>query len=385
MQKGILSSVLTFLGLLLILFIGMAVEDEFQFLSGEKEEIREEEEEEKEVEDYEPVLDHERAVIEVTEESIPAVVSIVSSRYTEGSRFPFGDFFSFPQDETERQEEKGTGFIVSESGLILTNRHVVEDERAEYTVFLSTGEEKEADVLARDPVHDLALLKIEGEDFPILEFGDSNGIRRGQTAIAIGNALGELENTVSVGIISGFGRRVTAQGRRGAKVLDDVIQTDAAINLGNSGGPLLNLEGKVVGVNTATAVYAEGIGFAIPSNKAKRFIEEVKEHGEIFYPFLGIRYIVVNEEIQKEEDLPVDYGALVFKGDDEWAVEPDSAADKAGLREGDIILEFDGERITEDNHLASVIIRYYPEDTVELKILRDGAEKTLEATLGTME
>lgn len=384
MQKGILSSVLTFLVLLIALFAGMVIEDEFQFLSEEKEEISEKEEE-KEIEDYEPVLDHEKAVIEVTEKSIPAVVSIISSRYVERSRFPFGDFFSFPQDETERQEEKGTGFIVSQNGLILTNRHVVEDERAEYTVFLSTGEEKEADVLARDPVHDLALLKIEGEDFPMLELGDSRGIRLGQTAIAIGNALGELENTVSSGIISGLGRRVTAQGRRGAEVLDDVIQTDAAINLGNSGGPLLNLEGKVVGVNTATAVYAEGIGFAIPSNKVKRFIEEVKEHGEIFYPFLGIRYIMVNEEVQKEKELPVGYGALIIQEDDEWAVKPDSAADKAGLREGDIILEFDGEKITKDNHLASIIIRYYPEDTVKLKILRDGMEETLEVTLGKMD
>ncbi len=349
-------------------------------LDTEKEE--EELEKEKEVRDYDPVLDHEKAVMEVVEENLPSVVSIVSSRYVERME----PSFFFPHEGEEREEtEKGTGFIISEDGLILTNRHIVEEEDANYTVFLHTGEEVEAEVLVRDPVRDLAILRVEGEDLPSAKLGDSDGVEVGQTAIAIGYALGELENTVSSGIISGLGRQVTAQGRRGTEILDNVIQTDAAINFGNSGGPLLNLDGEVVGINTATAVHAEGIGFAIPVNDAQRVIEAAREGEDVSYPFLGIRYLIVNEEVKKRRDLPVDYGALVDAGWEGVAVEPGSAADEAGIEEGDIILEFDGERISEDNHLATVITNYRPGDEVDLEILREGEEITRSATLGEME
>ena len=386
MKKGILVGFTTFLILLGTLFAGMFIGSDFALFNDVDEEIKIEEEEE--AEDYEPVLEHERAVIDVVEENLPAVVSIVASRNVQYMTLPRGDFFRlFEEPETREriEKEQGTGFIISEDGFIVTNRHVVEGEEADYTVFLSTGEKFEAEILAKDPLHDLAVLKIEGEGFPVVEIGNSETVRPGQTAVAIGNALGELENTVSVGVISGIGRRVVARGRTKVEVLDDVIQTDAAINLGNSGGPLLNLKGEVIGVNTATAMYAEGIGFAIPINRAQRVIEGAVTGEEIIYPFLGVRYLIIDEEIKEEEGLPVSYGALVVSGGTgESAITPGSAAEEVGIKEGDIILELNGEKITDSNPLARVIIRYNPGDKVKLKILRDGTEKEMEVVLGEM-
>jgi len=184
-------------------------------------------------------------------------------------------------------------------------------------------------------------------------------------------------------VISGLGRTVTAGGGGMIETLEDVIQTDAAINRGNSGGPILNLKGEVIGVNFAMAEAAENIGFAIPINKAKKDIEQVKTLGKIVYPFLGVRYVLINEEIQKENNLPVDYGAWVQKGEGgEAAIFPGSAAEKIGLKEEDIILEFNGEKITLENTLAKIIMKYNPGDIITLKILREGKEKIFELTLG---
>ncbi len=383
MKKGILVGFTTFLILLGILFAGMFIGRDFAFFDDVEKKIEVEEE----VEDYEPVLEHEKAVIGVVEENLPAVVSIVASRNVQYMTLPRGDFFRlFEEPETREriEREQGTGFIISKDGFIVTNRHVVEGEEADYTVFLSTGEKFEAKILAKDPLHDLAVLKIEGENLPVVEIGDSGTVRPGQTAVAIGNALGELENTVSVGVISGIGRRVVARGRTTIEVLDNVIQTDAAINLGNSGGPLLNLKGEVIGVNTATAMYAEGIGFAIPINRAQRVIEGAVTGEEIVYPFLGVRYLIIDEELKENENLSVGYGALVVSGGGDPAITPGSAAEEAGIKEEDIILELNGEKITANNSLARIIIRYNPGDKVKLKILRDGTEKEMEVALGEM-
>lgn len=383
MKKGILVGFTTFLILLGILFAGMFIGRDFAFFDDGEKKIEVEEE----VEDYEPVLEHEKAVIGVVEENLPAVVSIVASRNVQYMTLPRGDFFRlFEEPETREriEREQGTGFIISKDGFIVTNRHVVEGEEADYTVFLSTGEKFEAKILAKDPLHDLAVLKIEGENLPVVEIGDSGTVRPGQTAVAIGNALGELENTVSVGVISGIGRRVVARGRTTIEVLDNVIQTDAAINLGNSGGPLLNLKGEVIGVNTATAMYAEGIGFAIPINRAQRVIEGAVTGEEIVYPFLGVRYLIIDEELKENENLSVGYGALVVSGGGDPAITPGSAAEEAGIKEEDIILELNGEKITANNSLARIIIRYNPGDKVKLKILRDGTEKEMEVVLGEM-
>ena len=195
--------------------------------------------------------------------------------------------------------------------------------------------------------------------------------------------MGEFRNTVSVGVISGLGRTVTASGGGMIETLEDVIQTDAAINLGNSGGPLLNLRGEVIGVDFAMSQQGQNIGFAIPIDKTKKDIEQVKTLGKIVYPFLGVRYILITENIQKENNLPVDYGAWVQKGTGgEAAVFPGSAAEKTGLKEGDIILEFNEEKITLENTLAKIIMKYNPGDIITLKILREGKEKIFELTLG---
>jgi Trypsin-like serine proteases, typically periplasmic, contain C-terminal PDZ domain len=233
----------------------------------------------------------------------------------------FGPFFQFKipqyrQKGTEKQEiGGGTGFIVSSDGLILTNKHVVSDKNASYTVYLNTGEKYEAKVLAVDPIDDIALIKIEAHNLPTLTLGDSDGIKVGQTVIAIGNALGEFRNTVSVGVVSGLSRSITASDASGnTETIDNVIQTDAAINLGNSGGPLINLKGEVIGINTAIASGAENIGFAIPINRAKKAIESYQKFGKITAPYIGIRYILINSAIQKQNNLPVDYGAWINAG-----------------------------------------------------------------------
>lgn len=363
-------------------------------------------------EEYTPQTTQEEAIIKVVREVSPAVVSIIITKdlpvFEQYYESPFEEFFGedipfefkipqYRQKGTKRQEiGGGTGFVISEDGMILTNRHVVIDQEADYTILTNDGNKYPAKVLARDPFQDLAVLKVEKEKiideqgefiqkpFSQVKLGDSSNLQIGQTVIAIGNALGEFRNTVSVGVISGLGRTITASGAGIIETLEDVIQTDAAINKGNSGGPLLNLKGEVIGVNVAMAQEAQSIGFAIPIDKAKRDIEQVKETGKIVYPFLGVRYILLTPEIQEERDLPVDYGALIVRGESpqEPAVVPGSEAEKAGLKENDIILEVDGERITLENSLAKIIRAHGPGDKLVLKILRGDKEIIVEATLG---
>ena len=227
-------------------------------------------------------------------------------------------------------------------------------------------------MVARDPLLDIALLKItSATQYPYLNLGNSDTLSPGQTVIAIGNALGEFKNTVSVGVISGLMRTIIAFGSvAGPEELSQVIQTDAAINPGNSGGPLLNLKGEAVGLNTAVAQGAENIGFAIPVNQIKRALQDAKSKGKITNPYIGARYVLT------------DNGALVStgpKGED--AVLPNSPASKAGIKEGDIILEFGGIKITRDNPLNKLIQRRSVGDKAALKILRDSKEISVEVTL----
>lgn len=349
---------------------------------------------------FSPQTTHEELLVQVVERASPAVVSVIITKdvpklklyyenpFEEFEEF-FGPIFEFkiPRWKQEGYEKReiggGTAFFISSDGLLLTNAHVVSDEKADYTVLTNDGKKYPAKVLARDKLRDLAILKVEGKNFPFLPLGDSDTLKLGQTVIAIGNALGEFRNTVSVGVISGLGRTVTAGGRGMIETFDNVIQTDAAINPGNSGGPLLNLKGEVVGINFAMASGAENIGFAIPVNQAKKILSQFQKFGKIVYPFLGVRYLIVNEEIQKQRNLPVDYGALVIRGErGESAVFPNSPAEKIGLREGDIILEFNGEKITQQNPLARIISKYDPGDKVTLKVRRGAQEKIFEVVLG---
>jgi len=343
---------------------------------------------------YIPQTTQEEAVVKVVNEASPAVVSVIISKedpvyeiYYEqiNPLFPEIQVPKYRQNGTEKKEVgSGTGFIVSEDGTILTNKHVVLDEKAYYTVVTSDGKKFDAKVLALDPVQDLAIIKIEpGDAMPALKLGDSDKLQIGQTVVAIGNALGEFQNTVSVGVVSGLGRTISASGGGMVETLEDIIQTDAAINPGNSGGPLLNLKGEVVGINTATVEGAQNLGFATPINKAKRDIEQVSGTGKIVYPFLGVRYVLITETIQGKNNLPVNYGVWIQKGSNgEAAIFPGSVAEKAGLKEGDIILEFNGEKITEKNTLAKIIMKYNPGDEATLKILRDKTEEIIEVILG---
>jgi S1-C subfamily serine protease len=263
----------------------------------EADNVREEEKQEEKkpvVPLYGPTIDYEQAVIKAVESASPAVISIIISKdlpkieqcpYNPFGNLPpdlqdlFGQGFQFYQPcqvGTERQEVGGgSGFIVSSDGLIVTNKHVVADIDAFYTVLTNDGKKYDAVVLTRDPSQDLAIIKISASGLPVLKLGNSDSIKLGQTAIAIGNALGEFRNTVSVGTVSGLFRDIVASdGRTGkSEKIEGLIQTDAAINSGNSGGPLLNLKGEVIGINTATVSGAENIGFAIPINKAKEAVK----------------------------------------------------------------------------------------------------------------
>ena len=360
--------------------------------------------------EYIPQTTQEQKIINVVKNVSPAVVSIIITKdvpiieqfYID----PFEGFFGgqspfqfkvpqFRQQGTQKREVGGgSGFLVSTDGMVITNKHVVLDDEAEYTVFTTDGNSFPARILAKDPLQDLAVLKIDQESvidadgnfttkpFPAVALGDSSALKIGQTVIAIGNALAEFRNTVSVGVISGLGRTITASGGNFVETIENVIQTDAAINRGNSGGPLLNLAGEVIGINTATVLDAQNIGFAIPVNRATRDIEQVRKLGKIVYPFLGVRYVLITEALTKEETLPVTYGAWVRPGPNgEAAVTPGSAAEAAGVLSGDILLEMNGERITQENSLAKIIQQYDPGDTVVLKVLRDGQERILNATL----
>ncbi len=352
---------------------------------------------------YQPVIDYEQAVVDAVKKASPAVVSITISKNVPiiencptnpFSGLPpefqqlFGDQypeFSAPCNtgKTKLQEiGGGSGFIISSDGMILTNKHVAGDKAASYTVFTNDGKKYDAKILAIDPTQDLAVIKISATNLRTVELGDSDSVELGQTAITIGNALGEFRNTVSVGVVSGLARTVTASGPNvGAETIEGVIQTDAAINPGNSGGPLLNLKGQVIGINTAIAEGAQSVGFAIPINRAKRDINSVKATGEIQAPFLGVRYITVTSDIAKSQKLPAENGALVRGSSDGPAVAPDSPAAKAGVQAEDIILEISGQKIDQDHSLGGTISKFSVGDTITLKINRGGKEITLTATL----
>jgi len=359
--------------------------------------------------EYVPQTTQEQAVIKVVKDYSPAVVSIIVTKdlpvIEEYYVSPFEGLFNDPffqiqvpqyrQNGTEKKEiGGGSGFIVSEDGIVITNKHVVLDAEADYMVLTTDGRKFPAKVLAKDPAQDLAVLKIEKEKvagadgnfsfkpFPVVKLGDSSKIEIGQSVIAIGNALGEYRNTISVGVVSGLGRTITASGGGLVETLEDVIQTDAAINKGNSGGPLLNLRGEVIGINTATVLDAQNIGFAVPINLAKSNIQKAVNSGKITYPFLGVRSVIISDQVQKDNNLPVSYGAWVVSGNNEVAVLPDSAAAKAGIKDKDIILEINNKNITEQDTLLEIIQNYNAGETVTMKILSDGKEKTVSVTLG---
>ncbi len=361
---------------------------------------------EKPEEKYISKIPYEQAIIDSVQSASPSVVSIIISKnvpvYEEELMNIFGEDLPGFEFQVPQRVQKGTkyqeigagsGFIVSQDGLVVTNRHVVLDKAADYTVVTNDGKKYSAKVLALDPVQDLAIIKIQSDPsnssgqvikFSAIKLGDSNGIQIGQGAIAIGNALGQFSNTVSVGVVSGLKRTVNASNESGSfsETLEGIIQTDAAINFGNSGGPLINLRGEVIGVNTATAQGAQTVGFAIPINIAKRDIQQIIATNKITYAFLGVRYVLVDDLVKKEKKLSIDYGALVISGKNgELPVIADSPAQKAGLKAKDVILEINSEKITKDNSMTKILAKYSPNDKITLKVLRDDKEISVDIIL----
>ncbi len=310
----------------------------------------------------------------------PSVVSVnVTSTATTQ------DFFGFGR-EVESQSA-GTGFIISEEGIIVTNRHVVPSGSSEVTVVLSDDTELPAEVIGRtnesDPL-DVAFLKItdkKDKDLIPAKLGDSEAMEVGDRVVAIGNALGEFQNTVTSGIISGYGRDITASGGGSVESLQNLFQTDAAINSGNSGGPLVNSASEVIGINVATAS-ADNISFAIPINDVKALIETVLKSGKLERPYLGVRYVTLNEDIADQLNIDQTSGAYIPRGTSQNpSVLPGSPAEKGGLQPGDVIIEIDGQKLDEDNTLVSILGKKQVGDRVEIKVIRNGEEKTLHVTL----
>lgn len=331
----------------------------------------------------------------------PAVVSITITKdvptYKQTYINPFQGFGGMgmniqvpqlQQDGTQSQEVGGgSGFLISSDGYIVTNNHVVSDSTATYTVYTTDGTSYPAKVIATDSTLDIALVKIDATNLPYLSFADSDKIELGDTVVAIGNALDQFRNTVSVGVVSGLSRTIAAGDTYGnSEELDGIIQTDAAINPGNSGGPLLDVNGNVVGVNVAMAGNSQNIGFSLPANSIKDAIESMKTTGKVVRAFLGVRYIPVDKSLQQKNSLSVDYGALVARGQnaDELAVTPGSPADKAGIVENDIILEVNGTKIDDSHSLGYLIRQHKIGETITLHIQHKGKEEDVSVTLEAM-
>jgi len=338
----------------------------------------------------------ESQTIHAIEEVQESVVSILVFEDVANGFTPFfgySDFGAVTGDTQSnfQQTSGGTGFVVTTDGLILTNKHVLVNEAANYKVVFSDGRQLDAEIVSKDIFDDVGVLKIvvpddvEMEPLPVVKFGDSDDIRVGQRVLAIGNALALYSNTVTSGIISATGRQLSAYDNSGLVVenFSGLIQTDAAINLGNSGGPLVNLEGEVVGMNVAVAEAANGIGFAIPINDIKPLIDSVKENGEIVRPVLGLSYLILTEEQAKKIDANLSGGALVVgnSGFGNGAIVPGGAAEEAGIQERDLILSVDGVEINKDNHLNDIIRVHKPGDVLDVRVWRDGALLEFDVTL----
>lgn len=327
------------------------------------------------------LVEEESAVVELVEKLSPSVVTVKVKQTRTFFEFdpfdPFG-FFGRPQQREQNIERNiGSGFFVTGDGWVVTNKHVVSATEAKYEVVTAKGDTLEISQIYRDPANDLAILKVNGGGkYQPLDLGDSDELKVGQTVIAIGTPLGEFQGSVTKGIISGLGRGIEAGSPLQGYVerLDNIIQTDAAINPGNSGGPLVNIAGQVIGVNTAVASGAENIGFAIPINVIKDALDNFRTTGSFQRAFLGVSYRMVTRELSIMNEIPE--GAFIVE------VQEGSAAEKAGIKEGDILVEFDGQRVSEKNDLAKNIGRKKAGDRIKLKIWRDGEEITTTVTLG---
>ncbi len=329
--------------------------------------------------------------VTIAEKIGPAVVRLVAERVEPVQSFgsqddwPFGDdffdrWFGRPrqrQPESNTVQVGGTGFFITSDGYILTNNHLVEkDKTTLVTVYTLQGNEYEAEIIGNDPGTDLALIKIDAKDIPFAELGDSGQVKVGEWVLAVGNPLG-MEHTVTAGIVSYKGRQIDTQSYQ------DFIQTDAAINRGNSGGPLLNMKGEVIGINsnilTQGATGNIGIGFAIPSNIAKKVVIQLRDKGRVIRGHLGVSVMELTAGMVKQFDLESKEGAIVVN------VDPDTPAEKAGLKQYDVITAVNGEPIKDGTELRFRIADFQPGTKIEITLVRDGKEQKITATVDELD
>lgn len=315
----------------------------------------------------------EGSIADIADKVSDSVVSIVTSIKTT-------DFFG----QSSNASAAGTGVIVSSDGYILTNKHVISGASEVHVITDDGTTYEKVEVVATDPLNDIAFLKIkDAADLPAATLGDSKTISVGQQVIAIGNALGEYQNTVTSGIISGTGRSLTASdgSSYNAETLTDMIQTDAAINSGNSGGPLVNAAGEVIGINTATSTSAENMGFAIPISGVKGMLAQLLETGKAERAYLGVYSEEITPDAAKAYNLPVSTGAYLYSSSAYSAIVKGGPADKAGLKDKDIVTAVNGVKVGASGSLSNIIGEYKPGDTVQLTIVRDGSEKAINVKL----
>ena len=318
------------------------------------------------------VTKQDQSIAEVVDKVSDSVVSIVISAESKAS-----SVFGMYGLNMQQSQAAGTGIIISKDGYILTNNHVVEDATSIRVVLSDGTYYDDVKYIGSDPLNDIAYLKVDGVDnLSPAEIGNSSTTRVGQSVIAIGNALGQYQNSVSTGIISGKGRPVDAGDENGQSVetLTDLLQTDAAINPGNSGGPLLNSSGQVIGVNVAVASQAQGIGFAIPINATKGTMKTVLSGNGVQRAYVGVRYVAITPDIAKKKNLTVKKGAYILSEEEGGDIDHGSPARKAGIKGGDIIIEINDEVVGENADLSSIIGGYAPGDIVYVKYLRNGHE-----------
>lgn len=319
-------------------------------------------------------------VVEVVQRVSPAVVTVVNTLASGSQGSPLLGDLPFPlpdQPGGSVRRGSGSGVIISQDGYILTNNHVIEGHRSLSVIFYD-GSRRDATLIGADPLMDLAVVKVDGSVPGVATLGDSDALQPGETVIAIGSPLGDFRNTVTVGVVSALNRSL------GANAPEALIQTDAAINSGNSGGPLINLRGEVIGINTLVvrgsglgSAPVEGLGFAVPSSIAKRVSEQLIANGKVVYPFLGVRFGTIDAMLALDNNLPVNAGALIA------AVESGGPAARAGLRSGDIVTKLNGKPIGPGQSLRALLLEYKPGDVVTLDVLRDGQQLSIDVTLGT--
>ncbi len=320
-----------------------------------------------EIQETRTIVHEENAVISVVEKSSPSVVAIGVSRKI----INLFDPFAVP---SQQDSTIGTGFVVSDKGIIVTNKHVV-SQNGTYTVVVGENRKYEVKKIYRDPILDLALVQIDATDLKPLDLGDSSKLKVGQTVIAIGNALGKFTNTVTTGVVSGLGRKVIVGDNFGGaqESLDNLIQTDAAINPGNSGGPLLNSVGQVIGVNVATTQGAQNIGFAIPINSVKAIVDEFVSKGAISRPFLGVRYRFIAKDVAILNEIP--QGAFIQE------VVVNGPADKVGIKVRDILTKINGQAIDSESKIGDIVSKAQIGQKIDLEIWRAGKTQKITAIL----